>query len=198
MRATSDLMASLSELTDSPVRQGVRKTAEDPPRISVYDVIGLITGQSQTARAVIYRRLVDNFPEVSTFCCNFKFPGQGQQQIPVTDARGSVTITMLLPGKAAASARREAANCLVRFMGGDLTMVEEIARNHLAHQDLEPEHPARIFGQAVEHAESEAVKCTRGEVTLSELELQRTEHDGALKRRKIESISYCLNALADF
>ena len=175
MRAISDLMASLSELTDSSVRQGVRKTAEEPPRISVYDVIGLITGQSDTARAVIYRRLVDNYPEVSTFCCNFKFPGQGQQQIPVTNARGIATITMLLPGKAVASIRREAANCLVRFMGGDLTMVDEIARNHLAQQDLESEHPARIFGQAVEHAESEAVKRKREKVTLSELELQLAE-----------------------
>ena len=43
MRAIADLMASLSELTDGAVR-GIRKTAEDPPRVSVLDVIGAITG----------------------------------------------------------------------------------------------------------------------------------------------------------
>ena len=158
MRPISDLMMSLLELTDNSVRQRVRKTAEDPPRVSVYDVIGVITGQSQTARSVIYKRLVDNFPEATTQCCTFRFPGKGQQPPPVTDARGIVTITMLLPGRAAASVRKEAASCLVRYLGGDLTMIDEIASNHLSQQELDEDAPAKLFGQAVDN---EAVKRKR-------------------------------------
>ena len=67
MRPIADLMVSLLELTDSSVRQGVRKTAEDPPRVSVYDVIHCITGQPSNACRVIYSRLVSKHPEVATY-----------------------------------------------------------------------------------------------------------------------------------
>ena len=78
MRNISDLMMSLTQLTDTSVR-AIRKTAEDPPRISVYDLIGAVTGQGLNARGIVYKRLAENFPEVPTSCCGFKFPGQGQQ-----------------------------------------------------------------------------------------------------------------------
>ena len=71
-------------------------------------------------------------------------------------------------------------------------MVDELAQNHLTQQELDEDDPARIFGQAVE---SDAIKRKREEVVLSELELQLCEHAGALKRRKIESIKFCLEAL---
>ena len=74
MRAISDLMASLTQLTDGAAR-GIRKTGEDPPRICVYDLIGAVTGQTVNARGVIFKRLKENFPEVSTFCCDFQFSG---------------------------------------------------------------------------------------------------------------------------
>ena len=131
MRNISDLMMSLTQLTDTSVRT-IRKTAKDPPRISVYDLGGAVTGQGANARGIIYKRLAENFPELLTICCGFKFTGQGQQPTPVVDARGAVQIVMLLPGRAAASVRKDAASCRVRFMGGDLTMIDDIARNHLA------------------------------------------------------------------
>ena len=49
-----------------------------------------------------------------------------------------------------------------------------------------------FFGQT---AESDRVKRAREDVTLSELELQVAEKARALKRRKIESIPFCLEAL---
>ena len=154
MRPISDLMMSLLGLTDNSVRQGVRKTAEDPPRVCVYDVIGVITGQSSNACRVIYSRLVTNHPEVVTICCDFKFTGRGQQPIPVADARGITEIVMLLPGKAAATVRKEAASVLVRFLGGDVSLVDEIARNRLTQEELAEDnhnHPLRLFGETVEH-----------------------------------------------
>ena len=136
MRVMSDLMASLSQLTDG-IARALRKTAETPPMVTVYDLIGAVTGQSTNARSVIYTRLAGIFPEVSTCCCSFKFPGRGQQLTPVTCVRGAVLIVMLLPGRAAAPVRKEAAPTLVRYLGGDISMVDEIARNHLVQQELE-------------------------------------------------------------
>ena len=43
MRPIPDLMMALSSLTSDSVRQ-IRKTAEDPPRVSVLDVIAAVTG----------------------------------------------------------------------------------------------------------------------------------------------------------
>ena len=190
MRAISDLMASLSQLSDGAVR-GIRKTAEDPPRVSVLDVISAVTGDVNNASHV-YTRLRDQFPEVQSGITNFKFPGRGQRNTPITCVRGVVTIVMLLPGRAAARVRKHAASTLVRYLGGDLSMVDELAQNHLSQQELDEEDPARLFGQQVE---SDAVKRKREEVVISELELQLCEQEGALKRRRIESIKFCLEAL---
>jgi len=99
---------------------------------------------------------------------------------------------MLLPGRAAANVRKQAASTLVRYLGGDMSMVEEIARNHLTQQQLEEDDPARIFGQAVE---SDAIKRKREELTLAELGVQLAEQECARKRRRIESIQFCLDAM---
>jgi hypothetical protein len=191
MRPIADLMASLSELTEGAVR-GIRKTAEDPPRVSVLDVIGAITGLDSNNSSNYYHRLTEQFPEVSRFCSNFKFNGRGQRDTPVTCAKGVVTIVMLLPGRAAAHVRKRAASTLVRFLGGDMSMVEELARNHLTQQELDEDDPGRIFGKAVE---SDAIKRKREEVDLATLEVQLAEQEGARKRRRIESIQFCLESL---
>ena len=62
-----------------------------------------------------------------------------------------------------------------------MNMVEEIASNRLTQQDLHEEHPTRLFGQAVEHVESDRIKRAREELVIVEL-------DGPVKRRRIESI----------
>ena len=54
----------------------------------------------------------------------------------------------------------------MRYVGGDLTMVDEISRNNLAQQELDEDAPARLFGHA---AESEAIKQKREEATLSDV-----------------------------
>jgi hypothetical protein len=113
---------------------------------------------------------------------NFKFSGRGQKETPVTDARGIVDIIMVLPGKAAASVRRQASNVLVRYLGGDPTLVEEIAANRFAQEELsetDPNNCFRIFGQTIE---SEAIKRKREELTLLELE-------GRAKKARVEIAS---------
>ena len=62
---------------------------------------------------------------------------------------------MTLPGQGAARVRRQAAELLVRFLGGDISIVDEVCalrglQEHLAAHA--PEDPRRVFGEAVEGA----------------------------------------------
>jgi hypothetical protein len=189
MRHIPDLMASLATLGEG-LRQ-IRKTAEDPPRISVLDVIRVITGQELRHCWMVFDRLQQQFPEVSTTCGNFKFAGQGQRDTPVTDARGIVEIVMLLPGRAAAAVRKQAASTLVRYLGGDPSLVEEIAAHRLAQESLPEDHPMRLFGETVEN---EAIKRKREELEMTELE-------GRIKKARVQavvdSVAVGVQALAD-
>ena len=118
--------------------------------------------------STVFERLQEAYPEVTTTCGIFKFPGRGQSETPVAGARTITEIIMVLPGKAAARFRKAAADVVVRFLGGDPSLVEEIACNRLAQESLPEDHPMRLFGQAVE---SEALKRKREELELVELEL---------------------------
>ena len=176
MRQIADLMLCLQELNDGTVRQ-IRKTAEDPPRVAVYDVLQLVTGCSATNCSNVFSRVSEAFPEVITNCSNFKFSGRGQRETPVADARTTVEIIMVLPGRAAARVRKAAADVMVRYLGGDPSLVEEIAANRLRQEDIGDDEPARLFGQTVE---SEALKRKREEVAIVELE-------GRMKRARVQA-----------
>ena len=148
MQNIPDLMVSMAELDDDSV-QRVRKTAESPPRVSIIDVVAIVTGMTSNVASNTIQRLKEAYPEVSSNWCNFKFPGRGQRETPVTDAEGIIQLIMLLPGRAAAIARQSAANVVVRYLGGDTSLVREIMANRNMQALLEPEHPASIFGQSV-------------------------------------------------
>ena len=92
-------------------------------------------------------------PEVTEFFGDFKFRGQGQKKTPVPDLRNAVELTILLPGRHAARIRRQAAELLCRYLGGDLALVDEVCRNRGFQEQLAvqvPEDPRRLFGEVVE------------------------------------------------
>ena len=91
--STGDILAQLTQADVATIR----KTTEQPPRVSVIDAIQVLT-RSLYAKN-IWRDLMTTFPEVVSLVHSFKFPGQGQRMTPVTDAQGIVQIIMLLPGK---------------------------------------------------------------------------------------------------
>ena len=97
----------------------------------------------------------------------------------MADARGIVEIIMLLPGRAAARFRKASADVVVRYLGGDPSLVEEIAANRLAQESLPEDDPARLVGQTVE---SDVVRRKREELDLADLEAQIK----AAKRRCVE------------
>ena len=61
MQAIPGLKACMLELNDDAV-QYVRKPAEDPPRVSVLDVIGVITGLNSGNSHNILWRLSESHP----------------------------------------------------------------------------------------------------------------------------------------
>jgi hypothetical protein len=132
-------------------------------------VLGAVTGYTPNNCVNLWQRLSDQFPEVTTLSSNFKFPGRGQRDTPVTDAEGITQIIMLLPGRAAAIARQSAASVVVRYLGGDTSLVQEIMANRNMQAQLEPDHPASIFGQSV-----------RQGPTLYEIEMARNARMQAL------------------
>ena len=141
----------LAQLTDADVSR-IRKTNESPPRVSVYDAIALLMRSTNPRR--VWNDLQTTFPEVVRLAYNLKFPGPGQRETPVADARGIVRIIMLLPCRTAAPVRAKAADVLVRFLGGDPNLIQDIAHNRETQRILPSNHPARFFGETVEHEES--------------------------------------------
>ena len=58
-----DMMASMAQLDEDSVPR-IRKMAEDPPRVSVFDVLQAVTGYPDDQSRVLYRRLLEAYPEV--------------------------------------------------------------------------------------------------------------------------------------
>ena len=121
----TDIQQQLSTLLGRDVQQ-IRKTNEQPANISVIDVVQAITGMTKSNAGNYFDRVKRSNPEVSTNCRNYSFPGRGQRKTPVTDVRGLVELVLILPGARAKQIRRQAAELLVRYLGGDLALVDEI------------------------------------------------------------------------
>lgn len=128
----------------------IRKTNENPPRISIHDLIEVVTGQKDRH---IWDRMKIQYPEVVAQNHTFKFPGRGQNNTPVTDAKGVVVIINLLPGQKAAQFRLQYADVIVRYLGGDLSLIDEIQRNNEIQQELEEDNPVRLFGEHVKSSQ---------------------------------------------
>ena len=126
----ADIRQQLAMLVGKEVKDiaNIRKTSEVPPRVSVIDVTMAITGKNKNDAAQDFRRVIGNYPAVKANCLNWKFDGARQRDTPVTDARGIVEIIMLLGGRQATRVRRQAAELLVRYLGGDLSLVDEVCR----------------------------------------------------------------------
>ena len=109
----------LAALLGYPIKR-IRTTDEVPPRISVIDLATAITKKDANHAAQDVGYVKDRHPEVTQILGDFKFRGKGQKHTPVTDTRGAVELILLLPGQQAARVRRQAAELLCRYLGGDL------------------------------------------------------------------------------
>jgi len=85
----------------------------------------------------------------------------------------------------------------VRYLGGDMSLVDEISKNKRLQEQLredDPMHPARLFGEAVEQA-SESVKRKQEELTLKKLDSEIQDIEFATKRRRVENYIGCYASL---
>ena len=112
----------------------IRKTNELPPRVSVIDVASVVTGHDAHYAGETVRNIRKKFPDIHNRIGDHTFSdARGSKRgktTPVIDARGIIEIVMLLPGEQAARVRRQAAELLVRYLGGDLSIVDEIISIH--------------------------------------------------------------------
>lgn len=127
----------------------IRKTSEIPQRVSVYDLIAAITDQDANNARTNFIRRKEEHSEIAALCSLYKFSGKGNLTSPVTDAQGAVLIMNLLPGKKAAEFRKACAGIIVRYLGGDETLVGEIKRNQVIQETALETNPVRFFGSAV-------------------------------------------------
>jgi hypothetical protein len=105
--------------------KSVRITNENPVRVSVYDVIKVVSGNVNEHDT--WKLLSATHPEVLAMTSKFHFrDGQGQRPTPVADMKGILHVVNLLPGANAAKFRNGTINLLIRFLGGDVTLKDTI------------------------------------------------------------------------
>jgi len=168
-------------------KKKIRVTSDTPKLISVIDTIAGVSGQSVDASGHIWRRLNEQYNEVCFFVLvvrtsvrnNFvlfikhstpqvkckvkshKFEGRGQRDTPVATIENLVYIISRVPGSAARKLAEASAETLTRYLGGDITLADEVhaiaaVQNELA--TTNPSHPARLFGEAVEESVARAAE----------------------------------------
>lgn len=118
-------MQSLLTFKDPNSLVDIRVTGESPKRASVIDVIRAVTGQNNDQAACYLRRMKQSHFHISTICTNIKF-GYNQKPTPAADVFGIVEIVLLLPGKKAGQFRKDSAELVVRFLGGDRDLIQKI------------------------------------------------------------------------
>ncbi len=173
----------------------VRKTADG--KVSVIDVITQMKKCTGNYAAQVYKRLLEEervpkcevhsivhtASEGSTANCS-----RPTTRTPVATAAEIVEIVWQLPGTS--EFRRNCAKVCVRYLGGDATLVEEVRENRRLQEQLReeaPDHPARVFGEAVESIESEAVKRKREELELKRLDAEISQLEYATKRARVQN-----------
>ena len=100
--------------------------------VSVYDIIK-VAGNQKNPR-MVWERLLETYgEEVVSFCDNLKFPGPGQRETPCINAKGLVKLLMWIPGKLAQEFRNQTADIMLRYLGGDTSLINEIKHTDQLH-----------------------------------------------------------------
>ena len=98
--------------------------------LCIRDYIMHLCEKDNKLASQIWNRLPEKVKEeVSSFCRNFKFPGQGQTLQPVITFAGALKLAMFLPGEKAKQNRSKMVSILQRYYAGDETLHAEIEAN---------------------------------------------------------------------
>ena len=134
--------------------KSVRVTSGTPKQVSIIDIINVVCHDAHPYR--VYERIIEQHSSIMELVQKHKFDGPGQKPTPVTDARGLITIIQHLPGENADRFRSGASDILVRFLGGDTTLADDV-HAIAAHHDAvnSGEAPANITQLFHEHVNPE-------------------------------------------
>ena len=157
-----ELRKQLSYLLKVPLGEigRIRMTPEKQP--SVIDVISILTKKNKNESSEVWRRLESHSRAVQANCLDGSFPGNSRRTPIAKDLKTLIQVIFMLPGKEASLVRQAAAEVFIRFMGGDLSLIQDVRRMNEIQSFLrenDPEHPMRIFGEAVEASERTAASA---------------------------------------
>ena len=156
-QTSQELESELSKLLGHTVTYQLRITPAGD--LALIDITMIFTGLTNNRAAEAVHRILSVHPEVTARCGNFKFPGRGQKRIQVLPLAHAISFAFLLPGKTAAKMRSQAAQLLVRYIGGDESLIPEISANGQKQEVLAAkpevertpeEQLLRLCGEAVE------------------------------------------------
>jgi hypothetical protein len=131
--------------------------------VAVYDVIAMVKGCDQDYACKCYTRLVNagkvpEFEEVGQELVRTGCPDQdtshwggNRKPVRVATADEMIQILMQLPGNEVF--KKNCASVVARFLGGDYSLMQGVAANRAAQEQLardNPDHPMRICGDDVE------------------------------------------------
>ncbi len=157
------IMDEIIELTLEGLQAKARKTNESSPRVAVYDVIAMVKRCDNNYAGQIYMRLMKagKVPEceeveqelVPASCMNqdSSIWGGNRKPVRVASASEMVQILMQLPGETIF--KQNCADVIVRYLGGDTSLVADVIANRAEQErlaDEDPDHPVRMMGEEVE------------------------------------------------
>tara|TARA_B110000027_G_C16067143_1_gene277271 strand:+ start:44 stop:1090 length:1047 start_codon:yes stop_codon:yes gene_type:complete len=159
-RAELDAHMGMNDL--QIVDPGVIRKDNETGMFSVIDVATAVTGKPPRHAADDVRTVVRGLPELSEKISQLRINGKGRQT-PVADLPTLVEIIWELPGKAAKRFRRTSAKYVVRILGGDPSLVDEIKRQD---QALNQTEAGREFQQTALKSTDSLGKREREEALL--------------------------------
>lgn len=148
------------------------------PRVSAISLIEIATETGQQHAVRTWQNIRDflNTSGVTSYLV----PGHGgSRSSEMVDIRTALRIILLLPGKAAAKWRVRASVLLIRFLGGDLSLVGEVyGLNELQGylREHHPEHPLAAFiSSSPQEAELELERQAKRARLLREIAADNAE-----------------------
>jgi hypothetical protein len=181
---TSTTICNISTNKNSPERtlsfpnglfhgkEAALRITDDSKWVSVWDVIKMVGEQKDPYK--IWERI--DKTEVQSFCRNLKFKGSGQRETPCVNAKGLVLLLMQIPGEKAKQFRLAGADILVRYLGGDTTLINDIEAINDTHNS-NPENQASFFRSS---------ETVQNNIFSQELEIKKLELEELKESHKYE------------
>ena len=162
--------------------QGMASIVDVIVNVSFVSDEGCTTKSCQSNALTYFKRLGSDYPELTTDCASFKFPGRGQHLTPVAGRNTILQIIQVLRGKKAAKFRHNMATLLEKYLDADMGLADDITDRaldaHLAELRTEPVNNQPQEESMVDHKRIKSRDSTK---TLGEALKQagaRREHYG--------------------